>query len=190
MSPPARRRRVRRFPSGAAVAAALVIAACTPTPPDPYTPYPDTAAARRAPAANTQAKAEPEPGPSGSQPMQQAPAQQAKAVALPAEPEPEPEPLPEPGELSGLGAGAVRDRLGEPVFTRSDPPAALWQYRRDGCVLDLYLFGTDTRLSVRHFEFRPDPREDRESGAESGAPLDARKCYAALIRAEDMRAGR
>lgn len=171
---------MRGFPSGLALlAAAVVVAACTTPPPNPDTPRPGTTVLQPTPASGARVKVEPPPAPE----VASRPAPAEPAVA----PEPEPEPLPEPGELSGLDAEAIQKRLGEPVFARTDPPAALWQYRQGGCVLDLYLFEIESRLSVRHFEFRSDPRQ---TGADTDAPLDIRKCYAALIRAQDARAGR
>jgi hypothetical protein len=42
--------------------------------------------------------------------------------------------------LAGLSGEAVIALYGEPDFRRTDPPAALWQYRGADCVLDLFLY--------------------------------------------------
>ena len=102
-----------------------------------------------------------------------------------AEPQAERGPLPEPATLGGLSGDEVRKLLGAPAFARSDPPAALWQYRQDGCLLDLYLYADNGGHRVRHFEFRADPGAKSED-----AQVDARRCYAGLLRAQARAAAR
>ena len=38
--------------------------------------------------------------------------------------------------------------LGEPAFVRHDPPARYWQYRPDGCALDLFLYEDATGTAI------------------------------------------
>lgn len=56
--------------------------------------------------------------------------------------------------LSGLSAAQLVARLGQPDFRRTDPPAQLWQYRRAGCVLDVFLYRDAGALRVVHAETR------------------------------------
>jgi hypothetical protein len=44
--------------------------------------------------------------------------------------------------------------LGEPDFTRRDPPAEIWQYRSATCVLDLFLYPEGSALKVMHASTR------------------------------------
>ncbi|MGB8842788.1 MAG: hypothetical protein WCC64_17170 [Aliidongia sp.] len=52
--------------------------------------------------------------------------------------------------LETLSPPALIARLGEPDFTRRDPPAEIWQYRGTNCVLDLFLYPEDGELHVLH----------------------------------------
>jgi hypothetical protein len=71
-------------------------------------------------------------------------------------PTPEPGPLRpqlEVAQLIALKDISQRDlvaRLGEPDFTRRDPPAEIWQYRSASCVLDVFLYPDDGELKVLH----------------------------------------
>jgi hypothetical protein len=52
--------------------------------------------------------------------------------------------------LGNLSKNEVLARLGQPNFTRHDPPAEIWQYRGASCVLDLFLYpenGGDLRVA-------------------------------------------
>jgi len=65
--------------------------------------------------------------------------------------------VPNPLRLIGLNAHDILKSLGPPDFKRHDKPAEIWQYRRPGCLLDLFLYETgpdDDTLSVRHVEAR------------------------------------
>ena len=54
------------------------------------------------------------------------------------------EPVPELGSLMGLAVPEIIALLGNPQFQRMDAPAELWQYRQNGCVLDLFLYPSST----------------------------------------------
>ncbi len=47
------------------------------------------------------------------------------------------------GSLKSLSSQALVARLGQPDFTRQDPPAEIWQYRGATCVLDVFLYPED-----------------------------------------------
>jgi hypothetical protein len=63
----------------------------------------------------------------------------------------------DPGQLLGLDIKSLTRLLGTPRFMRRDPPAQLWRYRDEDCILDLFLYvaaGKKTGSTVRHFETR------------------------------------
>jgi len=65
--------------------------------------------------------------------------------------------IPGPKRLLGLFADDVRKMFGVPDFKRHDPPAEIWQYRKDGCLLDVFLYlekDHPQTLRVRHVESR------------------------------------
>ncbi len=55
----------------------------------------------------------------------------------------------------GYSEAGLEGLFGAPTFLRRDPPAELWQYHTDACVLDLFLY-EDVAGSylVDHIEFR------------------------------------
>ena len=52
--------------------------------------------------------------------------------------------------LKAMSTEALVARLGEPDFTRNDPPAEIWQYRGSTCVLDVFLYPEDGQMKVLH----------------------------------------
>jgi hypothetical protein len=52
--------------------------------------------------------------------------------------------------LETLSTAALIARLGEPDFTRRDPPAEIWQYRGATCVLDIFLYPEAGEMRVLH----------------------------------------
>lgn len=72
---------------------------------------------------------------------------------------------PGPERLVGLAAGAIEKMLGTPDFKRRDPPAEVWQYRKDGCLLDVFLYLGEAEYRVTHVEARSHS-VTRVSGAE------------------------
>ena len=82
------------------------------------------------------------------------------------------EPVPELDSLMGLAVPEIIALLGNPQFQRMDAPAELWQYRQNGCVLDLFLYPSSTGLAVDHLE-------TRHLKTASG---DAQECFAAMVR--------
>lgn len=55
----------------------------------------------------------------------------------------------------GLAAAAVTALLGPPDYRRRDKPAEIWQYRNDGCVLDIFLYSAaGAPAKVNHMDFR------------------------------------
>ncbi|MEX2200041.1 MAG: hypothetical protein WD711_01500 [Dongiaceae bacterium] len=72
----------------------------------------------------------------------------APAVVAPVEPPPLPE------AIIGLDRDGLTDELGKPVFLMRAQAAEIWQYRADGCVLDLYLYEESGALRVLYLEAR------------------------------------
>jgi hypothetical protein len=84
----------------------------------------------------------------------------------------------DPDRLLGLEHSRVSELFGRPSFVRQDAPAALWRYRSNGCIVDLYLYPAFNEqaqavgeLRVRHVEVR----------AASGGKTDVQACLGALI---------
>ncbi len=78
---------------------------------------------------------------------------------LPPAPPPAPPINDNPTQVLGLPAAGLSDLLGDPRFVRRDVArtgvAEVWQYRMDGCVLDVFLYTGNTGLAeVAHFELR------------------------------------
>ncbi len=82
------------------------------------------------------------------------------------------EPVPELGSLMGLAVPEIIALLGNPQFQRMDAPAELWQYRQNGCILDLFLYPSSAGLAVNHLE-------TRHLKTASG---DAQECFGAMVR--------
>lgn len=57
-------------------------------------------------------------------------------------------------DLIGNSATLTRGLFGSPALVRREPPAEVWQYRSDDCVLDLYLYGENQPDKVQHAELR------------------------------------
>jgi hypothetical protein len=86
---------------------------------------------------------------------------------------------PPPTILSGLTRDQVSRLMGTPHFRRVDDPAALWQYRTKGCVLDLYLRADGPVYRVVHFEFRSNPKTLSKG---QFTPVDVSACFARLAK--------
>ena len=171
-----------RIPVAGAVGAALVLVACAAAPPD-AAPTPSAAA----PAGTDASDAAGPPAEVSATPSAAMP---AAAVPAPSEPEvrtaavpPEPAP-PAPAVLRGLSGEQLTRLLGAPHFRRVDDPGALWQYRGEGCILDVFLYADGPVYRVTHFEFRrPDGRTAAEADAAATGHGDPERCFAALVGA-------
>ncbi|MDX1575789.1 MAG: hypothetical protein R3285_06330, partial [Kiloniellales bacterium] len=93
---------------------------------------------------------------------------------------PEPAIDDDPQQLIGMGPASLNAFLGAPELIRREAPASLWQYRADGCVLDVVLYPDRSGDKVTYLEAR-------ENGATKRAP---RTCLNRLLRArQDDSAG-
>jgi hypothetical protein len=69
-----------------------------------------------------------------------------------AQPTVEPAPIPE--TLIGADRDTLATRLGKPVFLMRAKASEIWQYRAQGCVLDLFLYEDAGDLRVTYLEAR------------------------------------
>jgi hypothetical protein len=63
----------------------------------------------------------------------------------------------EAGQLSrlkGLTPVQLKTILGTPGFRRRDEPAEIWQYRGQGCILDVFLYDGATGKAVQFYSVR------------------------------------
>lgn len=95
---------------------------------------------------------------SGCVPQQQAaaPAAATPSVALApaATPTPGEPALPPPEMLIGADRDTIADRLGKPEFLMRAQASEIWQYRAQGCVLDIYLYEDKGDMRVVYMEAR------------------------------------
>ena len=61
---------------------------------------------------------------------------------------------PTAGNLLGANPTKLEQWLGKPGMVRLDDPAQVWQYRGQGCVLDVYLYPGSDGMAVSHAEAR------------------------------------
>ena len=186
---------VRRLGTGrvwACLVLLLAVAACAPAQ-QQHVPQaaaePKATPATAAPTAGTPPKQVKQAEPIEKEPRTQSPEQPELAELAepapdkPAPPPPQPEKsidlalLPGTGSLLGLDHGQLNDMLGPPDFRRRDDPAELWQYRRQTCVLDVFLYREKTGgvLTVAHVEVRRPDSAQPDSGKFAG-----RKCLYGL----------
>lgn len=80
-----------------------------------------------------------------------------------------------PLEFVGRSAQDMRARFGTPTLIRREPPAEIWQYRHDNCVLDIYLYGETAPDTVQHAEVRP------VDGTQTAADFTSRCLFALQV---------
>ncbi len=80
----------------------------------------------------------------------------------------------DPLALLGLARADIAALLGPPKLLRRDPPAEMWQYQSEACVVHVFLYSAPANAGyrVRHVEVRGRKSES--------APVN---CYAGLINA-------
>jgi hypothetical protein len=69
-------------------------------------------------------------------------------------------------DLIGVDSDGLAGLLGEPDFRRLDPPAELWQYRIEDCMLDVFLYLDEARggaYAVTHVAARGRAGTDGET---------------------------
>lgn len=67
-------------------------------------------------------------------------------------------------QLQDLAPDKVTQTLGEPELVRREPPAEVWQYAVENCVVDVFFFDRGAGPRVAHVEGRD--RRGRESSAD------------------------
>ena len=130
----------------------------------------------------------------GQEPVVEAPVEPVPEVAvvepvtLPPPPPPPPPINDDPEQVMGLAAAGLSDLLGDPRFVRRDVAqtgvAEVWQYRLDGCVLDVFLYTGNTGLAeVAHYELRSIQGANGPL-AESLPASAQRACFARILEAK------
>jgi hypothetical protein len=61
---------------------------------------------------------------------------------------------PTAGNLMGADPAKLERWLGKPGLVRLDDPAQVWQYRAQGCVVDVYFYPSGGGMAVSHAEAR------------------------------------
>lgn len=80
----------------------------------------------------------PAPAPAPSPPP---PAPQKPTRAVPPPPPPAPAPAPTPDlKVVGLSQEEIQTLLGQPSAVADRPPAKVWEYRSENCVVDIYFY--------------------------------------------------
>lgn len=85
--------------------------------------------------------------------------------------------IPSPKQILGLVSEEVHKMLGVPDFKHYDPPAEIWQYRKDRCLLDVFLYADKHQpnvLRVRHAEAR----------SRNINKISQKKCFLRALRAK------
>jgi len=59
--------------------------------------------------------------------------------------------------IVGMSDRDVQSVFGSPTYVRHEQPAAVWQYRRSQCIVDLFMYrgGPTAGYQVEHVELRP-----------------------------------
>jgi hypothetical protein len=83
----------------------------------------------------------------------------------------------DPGVLIGLDPDGVEAMLGPPDLRRDEAPAALWQYRNEACVLDLYFFPDAGGGPVTVADYAARAR----TPTPAGGPVDTPRCLGSLV---------
>lgn len=105
-----------------------------------------------------------------SVPPEEAPTEQSQEEAALALPPPVDD---NPVRFIGATPTTLIAELGEPRLRRQESPAEVWQYRGQGCVLDLFLYEEEQVFKVVHLEAR-------DSSAQS---VETRSCLRSLLEA-------
>jgi hypothetical protein len=145
------------------------LVACQPSPPvepgqTPATP-PDEAQDPEAQDLDTRA-----PVNALSVPPEEVPTEQSQEEATLALPPPVDD---DPDRFIGATPATLIAELGEPRLRRQESPAEVWQYRAQGCVLDLFLYEETQVFKVVHLEAR-------DASAQS---VETRSCLRSLLEA-------
>lgn len=164
----------RRF--AALFLCALLITACESIPLLSESPGPTAEPATEAASEQAVAEAPPAPQPEASVPPEFA-LPEARVTAIPPAPR-EPVIDDDPVRLIGMGPASLSAFLGAPQLIRRESPASLWQYRTEGCVLDVVLYPEKGTDRVSYVEARKDGL----------LKIPARACLNRLLR--DRRAAR
>ncbi len=97
----------------------------------------------------------PPPESAEASPAEETTASEAQvSTAVPVQPEQQIDDDPE--QLMGMGTARLSGFLGAPELIRRESPASIWQYRAEGCVLDIVLYPESGADRVSYIEARED----------------------------------
>ena len=122
------------------------------------------------PPAKTHAHAT-QPAPSEAKAAPAQPGDQAVASLEASNPRPGVKPVPnvapiDPRSIIGKSQGEAAAMLGQPSAIQNSPPATIWQYRTDVCVLDVFFYmdmGTNSLRALDYDARLPDAAASDES---------------------------
>ena len=63
-------------------------------------------------------------------------------------------------DFKGVSAKATREAMGAPSLIRHEPPAEVWQYRSEACVLDIYFYDSTRNPRADYAELRDRGNDD------------------------------
>ena len=84
------------------------------------------------------------------------------------------------GALLAMNGSDIKQIFDTPELVRRDLPTVIWQYRNDGCVLDVYFTAGDngdvSQSDVIHYEIR-----NRSGSVDVGANADNTECLHDMV---------
>ena len=74
--------------------------------------------------------------------------------------------------LVGMDGTEIIKTMGFPVFRRLEPPARIWQYRTTICIVNIFLYETDRRVTAEYVE----------SLGENNKNTDEDECFRSILK--------
>ena len=74
--------------------------------------------------------------------------------------------------LVGMDGTEIIKTMGFPVFRRLEPPARIWQYRTTICIVSIFLYETDRRVTAEYVE----------SSGQNNKNADEDECFRSILK--------
>ena len=74
--------------------------------------------------------------------------------------------------LVGMDGPEIIKTMGFPVFRRLEPPARIWQYRTTICIVNIFLYETDRRVTAEYVE----------SLGQNNKNVDEDECFRSILK--------
>ena len=164
--------RTGTFWGGLCVAILFTLMACQPAPPMEAAPEPAVVSSSETSQVESDLDS-PAPADNGAIAPDEASAterQQETTLVLPPPVDDDPE------RFRAATPATLVAELGEPRLRRQEPPAEVWQYRGQGCVLDFFLYQDAQTFKVVHIEARD----------LSARSVETRSCLRRLLEARQQ----